>query len=131
MLGAGACLAQGVALAQNQAPVDPALQVIIEQNRRLLEQVKAQQKTIETLNAQMEQIRKASERHERELQSLQERADAAPAERSIPVESTRDHEVRVGGEAGLGFFSSGSDGQFPHSEFRVDFTLGLGELPKY
>ena len=129
ILGTGACLAQGVAFAQNQAAADPALQVIIEQNRQLLEQVKAQQKTIETLNAQMEQIRKASERHERELQSLQERTDAAPAERSVPVESTRDHEVRIAGEAGLEFFSSGSDGQFPNSEFRVDEATLTVEAP--
>ena len=97
ILGAGACLAQAGALAQSPAPADPALQVIIEQNRQLLEQVKAQQKTIDTLNSQMEQIRKASERHERELQSLQERTDAVPAERAVPVEAARDHEVRIAG----------------------------------
>lgn len=82
--------------------------------------MKAQQKTIEALNAQMEEIRKASERQDRALQSLQARSDAAAPDRPVPVEQDHDHEVRVGGEMALGFFSTGSAGQFPKSEFRVD-----------
>jgi uncharacterized coiled-coil protein SlyX len=130
ILGLGAFFAQGAVLAQNQPPTDPALQVIIEQNRLLQEQVKEQQKTIEALNARMEDIRKASERQERALQSLQERADAVAApDRPVPVESSPDHEVRIGGESGLGFFKSGSEGQFPNSEFRVDDTTITVEAP--
>jgi uncharacterized coiled-coil protein SlyX len=125
----GAVLAPAVALAQTAVPADPVLQQIIEQNRQLQEQVKAQQKTIDALNARMDEIRQATERQQRELQSLQERTEPAPAERAVPVESSRDHEVRIGGEAGLGFFSSGSEGQFPHSEFRVDDTTVTVEAP--
>jgi hypothetical protein len=133
VLAVGAILAPAVARAQTPvAPVtpDPALQAVIDQNRQLQEQIKAQQKTIDALNAQMEEIRKASQRQEHELQNLQTRADAVPAaERDIPVETTHDHDVRVGGEVGLAFFSSGSEGQFPHSEFRVDDSTVTVEAP--
>ena len=129
VLGVGAVLAPVVALAQSPVAADPALQVIIEQNRELQAQVRAQQKTIDALNAQMAEIRKASERQDRQLQSLQERAEPSASEHAIPVETSREHEVRVGGEAGLAFFSSGSEGQFPHSEFRVDDATITVEAP--
>ena len=130
ILGLGAGLALAAALARAQVTSDPALQAIIEQNRQLQEQVKAQQKTIEALNARMEEIRRASERQDRQLQTLQERTDAAaPAERAVPVESSREREVRIAGESGLAFFSSGSHGQWPNSEFRVDDTTITVEAP--
>ena len=130
IFGIGAGLALAVALARAQVTSDPALQAIMEQNRQLQEQVKAQQKMIEALNAQMEVIRRASERQDRQLQTLQERTDAvAPAERAVPMESSHDHAVRIGGESGLAFFSSGSHGQWPNSEFRVDDTTITVEAP--
>ena len=131
IFGVGAFVAHSLAWAQNQPSTDATLQVIIEQNRILQQQVREQQKTIDLLNARMDEIRKASERHEHELQSLQERADTNPAERAVPMETSRDHEVRIGGEAGLAFFSSGTDGQFPHSEFRVDDTTITVEAPVF
>jgi hypothetical protein len=127
-LGIGMIFGPCVARAQAPEAAGPALQVIIEQNRRLQEQVKEQQKTIQELKDRMDEIRKASERHERELQSLQARADAGPPERAVPVES-HEHEVRVGGEAGLAFFHTGSDGQFPHGDFRVDDVKLTVEAP--
>ncbi len=131
IFGLVACLAPGVARAQTTPANDAAsLQAVIEQNRLLQEQVKAQQKTIDALNAQMEQIRQASERQDRELQRLAEqRVEPAPAERSIPVETSRDHEVRVGGQAGFVYFQSGSNGQYPKGEFRVDDTNITVEAP--
>jgi len=127
----GACLAPASARAQSTPASEPAsLQVIIEQNRLLQEQVKSQQKTIDTLNTQMEQLRQASERQDRELHRLAEqRPEAAPDEKPIPVEASRDHEVRIGGQAGLGYFQSGTDGQFPKGEFRVDDTTITVEAP--
>lgn len=93
---------------------------IIEQNRRLQEEVKAQQQVIDRLSAEVAAMRGASERHERELQELQERGvdeepgrDGRSAARSEPA-------VRISGEAGLAFFDGGSAGQFPNAEFRVD-----------
>ncbi|MDB6168521.1 MAG: hypothetical protein JWM88_1385 [Verrucomicrobia bacterium] len=125
----GACLGTALrVVAQNPPPGDAALQTIIEQNQQLQQQVRAQQKTIDELNARMEEIRRASDRHERELRGLQERAAAAP-ERPPPVERDRDHEVRIGAEAAVSFFSTGSAGQFPKSEFRVDDTRITLEAP--
>ena len=124
----GAILAPSALWAQ-PAPSDPALQAIIEQNQRLQEQVRAQQKTIDALNARMDEIRSASDRHERELKGLQERAEAGPADRAIPVERDREHDVRIGAEVALGYFSTGSAGPFPKSEFRVDDTKLTIEAP--
>ena len=127
------CLGLGfgtvAAWAQNTASTDPALQAVIEQNRLLQEQVKAQQKTIEALNAQVQEIRRATERQQRDLQGLREQADTGSKETAIPVEASRDHEVRIAGEAGLAYFSSGSEGQFPNGEFRVDDTTITVEAP--
>lgn len=106
---------------------DATLQAILEQNQRLQEQVKAQQKTIDELRARMDEVGRTSERHERELQGLQDRAGTA--DRAIPVERDREHEVRIGLEGALSFFSTGGQGQFPKSEFRVDDTKLTIEAP--
>ena len=127
-LGVGVLLAPGMLLGQSPAPADPAWQVIIEQNQRLQEQVKAQQKTIELLTKQMDEIRRASERHEHELQGLQDQAGAvSPGDTGLA--GSREHEVRIGGETGLAFFNTGSEGQFPNAEFRVDDTTITIEAP--
>jgi len=98
---------------------EPSLQDVIDQNQRLQEQVRAQQKVIDELSAQMAEMRKASERQDRELQGLQDRAESPAAERSAP-EDHGESLVRLSGEAGLAFFRTGPAGQFPNSEFRVD-----------
>jgi hypothetical protein len=120
LVGAGLGLTFQV-FADAPSSSDAALQTIIEQNQRLQEQVKAQQKTIDELNQRMDEIRRASDRHEKELRGLEERSSAG-SERSAPVERDREHEIRVGAEVALSFFSTGSQGQFPKSEFRVDDT---------
>lgn len=92
------------------------LQDLIDQNRRLQEQVRAQQQTIDALTARVSDVVKASERHERELRGLADRAETpAGAPRA-----TREQEIRISGEAGLAFFNTGPAGQFPKAEFRVD-----------
>jgi hypothetical protein len=115
---AGVCLGLSARLGAQGASNDAALQAIIEQNQRLQEQVRAQQKTIDELTRRMDEVRRASERHERELRGLEDRS--GPAERTPAVERDREHEVRVGAEIALAFFSTGSAGQFPKSEFRID-----------
>ena len=101
-------------------PTDATLQAIVEQNRLLQEQVKAQQKTIDALNAQVQEIRRATEKQQHELQGLQAQAEGGGRESAPSVESSRENEVRISGEAGLAYFSSGAQGQFPNGEFRVD-----------
>jgi uncharacterized coiled-coil protein SlyX len=122
-------LAMGTAVWGQTAPAsDPALQAVIEQNRLLQEQVKAQQKTIESLSAQVQEIRRATERQQHELQGLQQQP-ADTKETAIPVSTSRDQEVRVAGEVGLAYFSSGRNGQFPNGEFRVDDATITLEAP--
>ena len=96
-------------------------QEILEQNRRLQEQVRAQQQTIDALL-------KASERHERELRGLADRVEAPAAGAAAP-RSGREHEVRVSAEAGIAFFNTGPEGQFPKAEFRIDDPVIAIEAP--
>jgi len=102
-----------------------ALAGLAEQNRRLQQQVEAQQRTIEALNARLAELAQTTERHEHELRDLANRAEAAPSAPS----PDREHEVRVMGEAGAAFFHTGSDGQFPKSEFRADDPMISIEAP--
>ena len=104
------------------------VQELLEQNRRLQEQVRSQQQTIEGLNAKMSEVLRASERHERELRGLSDRVEAAGA--VAPVRAgNRGHEVRVSGETGIAFFNTGIEGQFPKSEFRADDPVIAIEAP--
>ncbi|MDB6095314.1 MAG: hypothetical protein JWM32_2876 [Verrucomicrobia bacterium] len=126
-LGIAVFAAQVLLSAQEPKSADATLQAILEQNQKLQEQVRAQQKTIEALNARMDEIRQASDRHERELRGLEERAGSSS--QAIPVERDREHEVRIGAEVAVSFFSSGSAGQFPKAEFRVDDSRVTIEAP--
>lgn len=108
---------------------EPGLQDLIEQNRALQAQVRAQQKTIEELTARTAELLKASERHDRELRDLQ--GGSSPAVASAPAVSNREHEVRVMGEAGAAFFRTGRDGQFPKDEFRADDPVISIEAPVF
>jgi hypothetical protein len=125
---AGTLLASwAVVCAQGAEPVDPQVRELADQNRRLQEQLREQQRLIDGLNSRLGDILKASERQESELQSLQTRADNPPAEAPRPARSAG--EVRISGEAALAFFNTGSDGQFPHAEFRVDEAKVFLEAP--
>lgn len=90
------------------------------QNRRLQEQVEAQQVLIEKLSAEVAAMRGATDRHEQELETLKEREDNELAVPSMMTPANPVGTVRISGEAGLGFFSTGSTGRYPDSEFRVD-----------
>lgn len=120
LLATGFLLGFGGRLRADDAMGPTAAQVseLIGQNRQLAEQVRAQQAVIEKLNAEMAEMREASERHERTLRSLQDQAEgSAPP----PAAATAGGPtIRISGEAGLGFFRTGPGGQFPNSEFRVD-----------
>ncbi len=113
--------------AQTAEPVNPQVQELIEQNQRLQEQVHAQQNLIDGLTGRINDILKATDRQGRELKSLQEKVDNPAADAPAPVHPAG--EVRISAEAGLAFFKSGSAGQFPNSEFRVDEAKLFVEAP--
>jgi hypothetical protein len=121
-------LATLLLVAQSHAPAaeSSAMQELLEQNRALQAQVRAQQKTIEELMAKTSELARASERHERDLHDL--RAGEGAAATSAGA-AGREHEVRVSAEAGAAFFHTGREGQFPKDEFRVDDPVIAVEAP--
>ena len=98
-----------------QESVEVRLRALAEQNERLQQQVQEQQRTLEQLRGEIGAIR-----------SAQDRAEAAPAAKPT---GSREHEIRVSGQAGLAFFKTGSAGQFPNSEFRLDDAKVFFEAP--
>ena len=84
---------------------------LVEQNRQLVEQVRAQQKQIDELRTRLDHLDEA----------------AGPGRPLPAAESGRP--VRLSGEVGLGFFKTGSDGTHPRSEFRVDDARLFVEAP--
>jgi hypothetical protein len=76
---------------------------LVEQNRQLVEQVRAQQRQIDELRSRLDRIDAPG-------------APAAP----LPSAAESGRQIRLSGEVGVGFFNSGSDGGQPNSEFRVD-----------
>ena len=107
---------------------DPTLRALMEQNRQLQEQVRAQQKTIDELGSKLGQVLRSTEAQQGQLKRLQERVEneTAPAP---PAMSDREHEVRVEGEAGIAFFDTGASGPFPKAEFRADDPVIAVEAP--
>lgn len=100
---------------------------LAEQNRRLREQVQAQQGMIDELRARLEQVAQASERHERQLREL-DGGPAAATPAAAPVVN-RGQDIRITAEAGFALFNTGSEGQFPKAEFRVDDPVISIEAP--
>ncbi len=116
----------GATLSTAAVSDNPPWQELIEQNRRLQEQVRAQQTMIDELGAKMAAVLQTTERQERELRGLQGGSGIAPEPARV---RDRTHEVRIAAEAGLAFFHTGPEGQFPKGEFRVDDPVISFEAP--
>ncbi|MEO6004920.1 MAG: hypothetical protein ABIS43_17325 [Opitutus sp.] len=112
-------VALGLAGTVQGASVEEQLQEIVAQNRKLQDQVQAQQRLIDALSSQVAEMRGTSAKHERELQTLQERQNEPAPERS-EVSRGGMGGVRVSGEMGLAFLRTGGNGLFPNSDFRLD-----------
>ncbi len=106
--------------ARGQAPAAPSVAELAAENRALRTQVEAQQKLIEELKARMDAWD----------QSRPHPAPSAPepppagSDRvrppAAPSEAAGSSAVRLSAEAGVGYFATGRDGNFPTGEFRVD-----------
>lgn len=120
-LWASTCRAADISAAQ--------VQELLENNRRLQEQVRTQQQTIDALNAKMADVLRATERHDRELRGLQDRVEAPPSTVAPTRTASRDREVRVSAEMGFAYFDTGSAGQFPKGEFRTEDAVIALEAP--
>jgi hypothetical protein len=109
---------------------------LIEQNRKLQDDVAAQQKTIGLLQQQVTALENDRREDRAELDALQDRVAispkpqptvqspvAQPAEQvdaAAPLPAEHQGNIRIGGEAGAAFFATGSDGEFPKGDFRID-----------
>jgi hypothetical protein len=126
---------QRPALADDAA--DPAdLHELINQNRKLQEQVASQQQVIDLLRQEVGSLEASARRDRADLDDIQQRmagsASAAPGTQSPaagPVEQAdppapppAEHQgnIHIGGELGAAFFASGSEGMFPKGDFRID-----------
>ena len=106
-------------MAAAEAPVEARLEQLAEQNRRLEEQVRTQQRQIEELRAMVSGLKGSGERQDRAINDLRTQVADEPA--AVRVRSAAPgREVRVSGEAGFGFFRSGGAGASPNSEFHAD-----------
>ena len=112
--------------AQDTVETGVQLRELAEQNRQLQEQVKQQQRVIESLAAKLGEVQKTGERHERQLQELKE--GGAVAESSRPT-FKRDQEVRLTGEVGLALFKTGTAGPYDKATFRADDAKLFVEAP--
>lgn len=114
-------------LAQDAAPSAAEVRALIDQNRRLQQQVEAQQRTIDALSASVADLKRADAKQEQALQSLREGSAGAASENVVARD--RSHEIRLTGEAGLAFFNTGPAGMFPKAEFRADDPRLMVEAP--
>lgn len=96
---------------------------VLAQNRQLQQQVQQQQRQIDELRQRVDALQDKQPSKNSDL-----RATEAPTRLETPgLRAAR--EIRVSGEVGLAFFSSGRDGAFPNAEFRVDDARIFLEAP--
>lgn len=101
-----------VASLHGQDSVESQLRALADQNQRLQQLVQEQQHALEELRG--------------EFRGLQDRVDGPGA--SAPA-AGRAHEIRVSGQVGMAYFKTGSAGQFPNGEFRLDDAKVILEAP--
>jgi hypothetical protein len=103
--------AASLTLAVTAFATEPDVKELVEQNRVLVEQVRAQQKQIDELRTRLDRIDEP----------------AAPAV-ALPAASP-GRVLRLSGEASIGYFDSQAHGLWPNSEFRVDDARIFLEAP--
>jgi hypothetical protein len=96
------------------------LRQLKEQNERLLSQVGKQQELIDALSKKMDGFQKTQDQREKNVGELKEDLKAPSADPLGGAKLLSTAKLSLSGEAGFAFFKSGSQGQFPHGEFRVD-----------
>ncbi len=120
-------LAPGLAAAAGG--LDQQVETLIEQNRRLLEQVQAQQQQIDELRARVTQVDRADEQRDQKINDLRAGASGATSDSPAPVLRSDRSEVRISGLTSFTFAKSGGLGVAPNSGFRVDEARLYFETP--
>ncbi|HTD85131.1 MAG TPA: hypothetical protein VK850_01015 [Candidatus Binatia bacterium] len=113
-----AVLAALIALCAQNVPAqtDPSIQSEL---RQLKEHLKQQQAIIDELNRKVGEI---------ETRQSQTPAVAKPAPKKSWL-TTELGKLHIGGEGGIAFFNTGSEGAFPNKEFRIDEAKLFIEAP--
>lgn len=128
-----ACAVAGLFDARHEVRADDTameqqLQQLREQNQALQEQLRKQQGLIDSLTHKVNEIQESSARSAQELDRLtSEQKDAGVSAKGVAASTMS--KLSISGEAGVGFFNTGSKGMFPNSEFRVDEARLFIEAP--
>ena len=88
-----------------------------EQNEKLQQAMKEQQKVIDSLTRKVDDI---------QGKGISETSEAPTKETSFGL-----NKVMISGEGGMGYFKTQSDGRFPNGDFRVDEAKLVVEAPVY
>lgn len=116
--------------AEENSETQRQLQVLQRQNQALQEQMRQQQHLIEALTRQVQQIQEATRQPRQASEHNgpeQKDSDAI----SGPANGSSFGRVHLSAEGGVAFFHSGSEGQFPNGEFRLDEARLFLEAPIY
>jgi hypothetical protein len=114
--------------AQDSGDTRQQLQEMREQNQALQKQLLQQQSLIESLSRKVNEIQSAGVERQRDVERLQSQVEE-PRESVKSATAGTLGKVSISGEGGVGFFNSGSEGQFPKGQFRVDEARLFVETP--
>jgi hypothetical protein len=115
-----AVLAAGTpARAVAPASVEEEVRLLRDQNALLQQTVRKQGSSLDTLTKKVQQLESASQ-----ARAVAEGENSPPTKGGFNI-----GKVNLGAEGGVGFFSTGSEGFAPHSEFRVDEARVFLEAP--
>ena len=125
--GLGGLIVAGGSLRAEDALSRQELQSLQEQNRALQEQLRQQQALIDSLSKQVKLIQQATEQSNPNA----DRGSAEPPSNDLAPNAGAAllGQVRLSGEGGVAFLDSGSDGAYPHGEFRLDEARLFVEAP--
>jgi hypothetical protein len=119
VLGGVSCLL-GNAHAQNKADLAQQVQALQTQNQQLLEQLRKQQTTIDTLSQRVAAIQATAEKQESTIRAWKDETGHPQQEPALERLAKPASNLAFSGQGAVGFFAQGSDGQFPDTAFRVD-----------
>jgi len=119
---------RGIALADEPVTREQFL-LLQQQNEQLQKQLQKQQELIDSLSQKVSLIQDVNARRDRELGDLKTEVKEASDPPPASGQSFHLGKVDISGEGGVAFFSSQSNGQTPHPEFRIDEARVFLEAP--
>jgi hypothetical protein len=96
------------------------LRQLQEQNGQLQQQLLQQQQLIENLTHRLSDMEGANQKRGQEIGTLKAEVEQVPAAPTASSKPFSLGKVVLSGEGALGVFESGSEGQHPNADFRVD-----------